>query len=981
VRPEESQRLAEPWGLGLQHMTFLRENPLTENEIEEHVDLVKEAAPELAEPASSLISAEELPSAADTLAQLFPDEPEAQVAPGESAAPLVSTSSPKRPEPRKRPKRRNILSRLFAPKRSSKTAEPPIAANDEATQDLEKTAMDAPAIQASERAENPEPSNIELSDIEISEAIAPQQEPVPAASLPSAEQALAELFPLEAAELEAPKRTSKDTVEMPEVEAEAEVGGSSESIAIEEIVDATPPITTEPEEVSAPVALKSPTLGDAAHAGLPVERVEKESVEVAQNPRDVSPNAAEDSDAVIASAPAGQKLDEHAVDESNGKPLAQPRQPATSGPYKNWAFDDKLASHKEWIDSHGLSGQRADLGSADLEAADLISVNLRLADLHDANLRAADLLLADLRDACLVRADLEDACLVGANLEAANLEGASLETAMGLVPRQIAGANLRDALLAPQLMEFEAESTFSRSANRARGYFNAVTGASILSWLIIWRTRDTQLVTDSSLIPFLHSRGAAAALPTAELYLMLPVALLCLYVLLHFHLQRVWDAVQELPAIFPDGRTLGDDQPGVISGLMRAHFRWMNPESSSSNVTERSLWLLAAYWTAPLTLLLFWARYLTRQEIHGTLLQALLTAVAAGIAFYATTRVGRPQEKWAVEWRRTQNVIDKINAVNPLKAAGVLALILILFSAGTIGGVPHERGRAPQYNVVSIRRWAPIVLGWLGFDPYADVTAAAISRRPPGWNVTDDQLATVDGARISNLKMRYAQAYEAFLAGAHLWHADFEGAFLSQADLRGADMGQSNLRYALLDQARMYRVNLDRSHLDGADLRRADLREANLSYCSLTNAILADARLEGANLYTSHLDSATLTRANIQRADLRNSYLIQAHMEYADLRGAYLWSSKLTGADLGGAQLESAIFIDADLQGANLGGANLSGTVLNGANLSGTSLEGADLRGALGLTANQVCSSKSRRWALLSDDLQTQVEARCGSAH
>ena len=68
-------------------------------------------------------------------------------------------------------------------------------------------------------------------------------------------------------------------------------------------------------------------------------------------------------------------------------------------------------------------------------------------------MRASDLLLADLRDACLVRADLEEACLVGANLEGANLEGASLETAMGLVPRQFAGANLRDALLAPQLME------------------------------------------------------------------------------------------------------------------------------------------------------------------------------------------------------------------------------------------------------------------------------------------------------------------------------------------------------------------------------------------------------------------------------------------------------------------------------------------------------------------------------------------------
>ena len=367
-------------------------------------------------------------------------------------------------------------------------------------------------------------------------------------------------------------------------------------------------------------------------------------------------------------------------------------------------------------------------------------MNLRLADLHDANLRAADLLLADLRDACLVRADLEDACLVGANLEAANLEGASLETAMGLVPRQIAGANLRDALLAPQLMEFEAEASFSHSARRARAYFNAVTGASILSWLMIWRTKDLQLVTDSSIFSFLHSSAAAAALPTAELYLIFPVALLSLYVLLHFQLLRMWDAVQELPAIFPDGRTLGDDQPGVITGLLRAHFRWMNPEPSTSSVTERSLWQLAAYWVTPLTLLLFWARYLTRQEIHGTLLQALLTAIAAGIAFYATTRIGRPQEKWTVEWRQARRVVEKISAINPMKLAGVLGFILFLLSAGTIEGVPHEHSRAPQYSAASIRRWAPTVFWSLGFDPYADLTEAAISRRPSGWNIADDQM-------------------------------------------------------------------------------------------------------------------------------------------------------------------------------------------------------------------------------------------------
>jgi len=103
-------------------------------------------------------------------------------------------------------------------------------------------------------------------------------------------------------------------------------------------------------------------------------------------------------------------------------------------------------------------------------------------------------------------------------------------------------------------------------------------------------------------------------------------------------------------------------------------------------------------------------------------------------------------------------------------------------------------------------------------------------------------------------------------------------------------------------------------------------------------------------------------------------------MDHADLQGAYLWSAVLSNADLGGAQFQGAILIDADLQGANLGGAQLGAAVLNNTNLSATSLEGADLRGALGLTAAQVCSAKSRRGAVMDDSLKEQVEAQCGAS-
>ena len=116
----------------------------------------------------------------------------------------------------------------------------------------------------------------------------------------------------------------------------------------------------------------------------------------------------------------------------------EPIAPAFPALASDWAFEEKLSIHKEWVESQGLSGQKINLASAKLEGAELVGVNLRYADLQEADLKAADLLLADLRDTCLARANLEETCLVGANLEGANMEGAALATAMGLVPRQIA---------------------------------------------------------------------------------------------------------------------------------------------------------------------------------------------------------------------------------------------------------------------------------------------------------------------------------------------------------------------------------------------------------------------------------------------------------------------------------------------------------------------------------------------------------------
>ncbi|MGB8542329.1 MAG: pentapeptide repeat-containing protein [Candidatus Acidiferrales bacterium] len=650
-----------------------------------------------------------------------------------------------------------------------------------------------------------------------------------------------------------------------------------------------------------------------------------------------------------------------------------------------WALEEALGNHKQWLDSRGLEGKKANLRAAKLEGTELISANLRHADLQDANLKAADLLLADLRSACMVRANLQDSCLVGANLEGANLEGASLESAMGLVPRQLAGTNLREASLPTQIAEFGAEAGFAKASETSARMFGAVILASLVSCLMIWKTTDVQLVSDSAVLPFLHSPTAAAALPTAEIYLIAPVLLLCIYLLFQYHLQQLWDTVLELPAIFPDGRALGEKQPRIITGLLRLHFHWMNQDAPSTRLIEKSVSAMLAYWIVPIVLVLFWGRYLTLQEIHGTILHEALVMAAVGVGIYATTKIGRPQDRWVASGQTKKVFAEKLRQVNPATFLMILFVVMTFLSVGTIAGVPHGKDRAPQFASSSTRRWAPAVLWSLGYDPYADLTEATLSTKPGNWRAdlteSSDELSEVKGARLNESHFRYAQAYGIFLANAHLWRSDFYGAFLSEADLRGADFGQADLRLAILDRAKMSHTNFDRAQLGGANLARADLRGANLSYSSLINANLVDARLDGASLYGAHLSSANMVRANMQKADLRDAQLDGVDLEHADMQQAYLWSAKLPNARMVNAQLATAIFIDADLSGADLRGAQFNGTVLNGANLQNANLDGADLRGALQLGAAQVCSAKSRQGTTLDDALQKLVDAQCGSGH
>ena len=440
---------------------------------------------------SGLIPASKLPPAADALAELFAEAPGAAEKPRAEETPLLpekdSESNGEPPAAAVGSKKGSIFSRILKFKRAPATMpeKPPIVETVSETGTHSQivasaeteVGTEAPTEVATHAVGAPKPQDApEAAPASFAYVSAVPEAPILAELLPSAADDFEKLFPSEKTLMNATAHVSAEGSEELEGETlDEEILEASTEIEVDELMEVVSNISPEPSFAESlpdlPATCESPRFGGATALSPDTQseaRAERTPVEIIQPsaepqkstarlgsretewPYENPYHAPAEATSPVHSSEKRAEIPEAAPQDRSRTALAEDAEEiaaatasateTTRRPYKAWAFDEKLASHREWVESHGMTGQRADLSTAELEASDLISVNLRLADLHDANLRASDLLLADLRDACLVRADLEEACLVGANLEGANLEGASLETAMGLVPTAIRGS-------------------------------------------------------------------------------------------------------------------------------------------------------------------------------------------------------------------------------------------------------------------------------------------------------------------------------------------------------------------------------------------------------------------------------------------------------------------------------------------------------------------------------------------------------------
>jgi uncharacterized protein YjbI with pentapeptide repeats len=637
---------------------------------------------------------------------------------------------------------------------------------------------------------------------------------------------------------------------------------------------------------------------------------------------------------------------------------------------------DALEKHAEWLNAAGEAGVQADFSRKNLASADLVDAKLRDAIFQKTVLKAADLTLADLRGASLLQANLADATLLGARLQQADLQAANLRGATGLLGSQLAGTNLFGAVLPETVRPFDGLKLARDAAKRAGWLLITSLLLEGIVSLRIFTTSDSQLVKNSTALPF---SALQTTLPFVPFYLFGPVVIFVLYVCFHLYLQRLWEGIAQLPAIFPDGRKLDECIPWFARWPARKRFKWLKNSPPSLAFLEAGIAIILFYWTTPLTVLLFWGRYLTLQDLRGTMLHIFLAACAFAAALNfpkMSVRAFSADPSVAVKgkksWKQSTALLLKVAPIG-------FWLLLLLMSVGTIQGVPHDFRLTMQASAPGVRVWAPEALWMIGYNPFPQLTETDVSTKPPGWSGREEDLSLVKGANLNRLRLRYAQAYRAFLAKARFWRTDLRSAYLSEADLREANLRQADLQYALLDHARLTRATLRETDLRSANLDRADLRDANLSFTMLSEASLLDATLDGANIYKSNLHLAVLQRASLKNADLREANLEGSNLAMANLGGSYLISTNLRSARLKDADLSQAILADANLRNADLSSAILTGAVMRGAELAGANLQGADLRSAVGLTAAQICSAFSLRETQMDEHLLQEVSSLCAN--
>lgn len=466
----------------------------------------------------------------------------------------------------------------------------------------------------------------------------------------------------------------------------------------------------------------------------------------------------------------------------------------------------------------------ANLSDSDVTKSSFQETKLRGACIDRAKFNGATLFKADLRGASLEGASFADAELIKADLRDTSLRGTDLSNAKpGVLPWQLAGADLTGAKL-PEPLEklYDKMGAVSEISDSAKKLFLGLLAGCLYCWLTIGTTKDVDLYANraSSPLPIIQT-----AIPIVGFYVVAPIILLCIYCYFHFYLQKLWEELAHFPAIFPDGKPLYQrTDPWLFNDLVRAHFSKLNQERPFLSYLQQWVSIFLAWWLVPLTLLLFWGRYLSRREVFWIFILGLLWLTSTTFAFQLY-RLAKDTMK-GKQRRAFTSQEDKFGSIllGLLIASAIISIVLV----GTfiILELPNLRFPIETGKIDS----TPTTTLWVRHFLVPNFNDTDISTKPPTWTgKKDDELNLVKGADLSERDLNYVEASRVFLAKANLSGTKLRGSILTAADLRRANLEKADLTDATLKGSDLTDAVIISTNFTGADLSNADLSNTNFS--------------------------------------------------------------------------------------------------------------------------------------------------------
>jgi len=244
---------------------------------------------------------------------------------------------------------------------------------------------------------------------------------------------------------------------------------------------------------------------------------------------------------------------------------------------------------------------------------------------------------------------------------------------------------------------------------------------------------------------------------------------------LFIHIQKAADML-ERRHVSPDGRPLHSKiDPWLLNDLVRAHLSKLSVNRPFLSYFQLWISVLSAWWVVPITMFLFWGRYLVRHARAGTIFHVALLILSL-------TAVFRLYELAVATLRGTERQPFKLSGM--LASRGLYQTAALAVTIGVLFGVVSWGAIMGNPD----RSWVPRLMAVLGYSPFADLAHAEISQKKSSWSKNDKDLGSVVGAQLSEPNLRYASASGAFLAGANLTDADLIGADLGGADLSSASL-------------------------------------------------------------------------------------------------------------------------------------------------------------------------------------------------